>query len=172
MNKLTSTPVNKDSQKKASENASSDPVSDALDPILNDLELPEDKKQKIKAALISVTYQRALSFSGPLPPPSILEEYSSVIQNGAERIMKMTENQSAHRISIEKQVISSQINQSSRGQWLGFIIGIVGLGLATFLAVMGHEIIAGIFGTTTIVGLTAVFVIGKRAQEKDLKEKQ
>lgn len=172
MNNPESRPENKDSAKEDKKILSPDALSEPLDNILNDLEISDAKKQEIKTALISVTYQRALSFSGPLPPPSTLGEYSKVVTNGAERIMKMAENQSAHRISIEKQVVSSQINQSSRGQWLGFIIGIVGLGLATLLAVIGHEMIAGIFGTTTIVGLTAVFVIGKRAQEKDLREKQ
>ncbi len=105
MNKPASRFEDKDSKQEANDNAGSDPVSDALDPILNDLEIPEDKKQKIKAAFVSITYQRASTFSGPLPPPSILGEYSSVVQNGAERIMKMTENQSAHRIAIPTSII-------------------------------------------------------------------
>lgn len=36
----------------------------------------------------------------------------------------------------------------------------------------GHETIAGIFGTTTVIGLVTVFVIGKRIQQKSLAEKE
>lgn len=83
----------------------------------------------------------------------------------------MAENQTAHRQRMESQVINSQIEQSARGQWFGFIIGVVGLALATTLAILGYQVVATVFGSTTIVGLTAVFVIGKKMQRKDLEDK-
>lgn len=79
----------------------------------------------------------------------------------------MTEKQSAHRIQLEDHAIREELQQSRRGQNFGFALGVLGLILATVLALMGHEVIAGIFGTTTIVGLVTVFVIGKRAQQKE-----
>jgi hypothetical protein len=42
--------------------------------------------------------------------------------------------------------------------------------VAFALAYIGHDTVAGIFGTTTIVGLVTVFVIGKRKQSKDIEE--
>ena len=115
--------------------------------------------------------ERSSSFSGPLPHPAILKEYNLVLKDGAERIMQMVEKQSSHRMSLEQHTIKEELRQSSRGQVFGFILGIVGLGLATWLTIQGHETIAGIFGATTIIGLVTVFVIGKKIQQKELSEK-
>jgi uncharacterized membrane protein len=140
-----------------------DRVPKELEPVLKDL--PEPKRQAILKALKSISIHQQ-TFSGPLPPPNILKNYSDVVRDGAERIMSMAEKQSAHRIVLEDHAIREELRQSGRGQVFGFILGFVGLGLATLLAILGHEVIAGIFGTTTIVGLVAVFVIGKKSQEQ------
>lgn len=41
------------------------------------------------------------------------------------------------------------------------------MAIAFGLAMLGHDTVAGIFGTTTIVGLVTIFVIGKKGQSKD-----
>lgn len=51
-------------------------------------------------------------------------------------------------------------------------MGAIGIGAATFMAYTGHDTVAGIFGTTTIVGLVAVFVIGKQKQSQSLEKKK
>lgn len=79
----------------------------------------------------------------------------------------MTEKQSAHRMQFEDHAIREELKQSRRWQNFGFALGGLGFILATILALMGQETIAGIFGTTTIVGLVTVFVVGKRAQKKE-----
>jgi len=140
----------------------SNQISKELQLILNDL--PKKKQEEIKAVLVSLTVSEETSFSGPLPPPQLLKAYSSVVDNGAERIFKMAENQSKHRIDLESHAIKEELLQSRRGQIFGFILGIVGLILATVLAFYGYETIAGIFGTTTIGALVTVFVIGKKQQ--------
>jgi len=80
----------------------------------------------------------------------------------------MAENQSSHRIELEKHAIKEELRQSKNGQIFGFILAIIGMIIAFFLAYLGHEIVAGIFGTTTIVGLVTVFVIGKKRQDKEV----
>jgi len=95
-----------------------------------------------------------------------------VVKDGALRIITMAEKQSDHRIQLENHAIKEELKQSRLGQFFGFILGLVGMGLATILALYGHETIAGIFGTTTIIGLVTVFVIGKKIQQKDLSGKK
>ncbi|WP_240644872.1 DUF2335 domain-containing protein [Cyclonatronum proteinivorum] len=114
--------------------------------------------------MLGVTIQQSSSFTGPLPPPALLKEYSDIVENGAERIFRMTEMQSAHRMQLEDYAIKEELSQSRRGQNFGFALGVLGLILATVLALSGYEWVAGVFGTTTIVGLVTVFVIGKKAQ--------
>lgn len=129
--------------------------------------IPDEKKDEVLRIITARSIQTASTFSGPLPPPSILGDYNSIIPNGAERIMKMAENQSSHRIDLEKHAIKEELRQSKNGQIFGFILAILGMLIAFGLASLGHDTVAGIFGTTTIIGLVTIFVIGKRKQDKE-----
>lgn len=138
-----------------------------LKSIIEDPEIPEIKKKKIIRALVGISVKSS-SFTGPIPPPQLLKGYNDVVRDGAGRIIALAEKQSAHRIFLEEQTIREEMKQSRLGQVFGFILGLVGMSLATILALYDHETIAGIFGTTTIIGLVTVFVLGKKGQQKEL----
>lgn|SRR5690625_1217444 len=140
---------------------------DELESILSDPDIPQDKKITILRGAMSMSILRSSAFSGPLPPPEILKGYNEIIENGAERIIRMAENQSTHRMGLENYAIKEELRQSRWGQVFGFILGVIGMGLATVLGLYGHEVVAGIFGSTTIIGLVTVFVIGRRAQRSN-----
>lgn len=125
---------------------------------------PQKKLELLKS--FSVTLIQEKSHSGPLPDSESLIQYDSVIPNGADRIMKMAENQQVHRMSIEKKVIDSQSIQSLLGQVFGLIIGIVGIASGTFLAYSGESTVGGIIAGGTVVSLVSVFVIGRKKQSK------
>lgn len=125
-----------------------------------------DISEKEKDLIIQVV-RVSRSFRGPLPPPEVLAHYNDVIQNGAERIMKMAENQATHRMTLENQAITSQLSQSKKGQIFGFIIAVLLIGSSVFLAISGYEGLAKVLGGTTILGLVAIFVTGKYLQKKD-----
>ena len=69
----------------------------------------------------------ASAFSGPLPPPNILEQYNKVIPSAAERIFQMAEKEGEHRRYIEKKLVDSQANQVNRGATFGFMLGVLAL---------------------------------------------
>lgn len=69
-------------------------------------------------------------WSGPLPAPADLLAFNQIIQNGAERIMQMTELEQKHRISMESIQVKENAKAIERGQWLGFIVSLLCLGLA------------------------------------------
>jgi uncharacterized membrane protein len=54
------------------------------------------QEQVLKIASIATQYQ------GPIPPPAMLAQYTTVIKDGAERIFSIFEKQSTHRIDLEK----------------------------------------------------------------------
>ena len=84
----------------------------------------------------------------------------------------MAENQSKHRIEMEKEVICSQQKQSAAGQWMGFIISLVGI-IGGFVAIFNdHPIIGTIFAGGTLTSLVSLFILGKKQQQKDLSNKQ
>jgi len=134
-------------------------------------EVPKEKREKVTALLLSIT-QKSLTYRGIVPHPEILRGFNEEVKDGAERTFVMAEKQLAHRIETEKHAVSEQLAQSKRGQWFGFILGVLGLLLSTTLGILGHDVLAGVFATTTIVGLVSIFVIGKKAQQQDLSEKK
>ena len=84
--------------KKEKETEERTDIPEELEELLNFI--PNDKKKDAIKIISSLTIKTSSAFSGPLPPPTILNKYNEIIENGAERIMKMAENQSEHRIKL------------------------------------------------------------------------
>lgn len=131
--------------------------------------IPEPKKEQIIATIVKLQHKTHV---GPLPDAETLRSYSEIIPNGADRIMAMAERQMAHRMEIENQAVTRQLNQSSTGQWLAFSIGLAALGSATYCIIEGHEWAGSIVGTGGIIGLVTAFIKGKDFQQKDLAAKR
>jgi len=131
--------------------------------------IPDEKKGLL--VIKETTHVRSVR-SAPLPEPSELAVYNQIIPNGADRIMKMAEAQTAHRIEIEKTVIFSQKNQAFRGQVFGLAIGLGGLSLATYAAMNGHDWFGGTIGSGTLVSLVYVFVQSREKQGEELGDKR
>jgi uncharacterized membrane protein len=127
-----------------------------------------------RAALAKVTIERhEISMrGGPLPHPSELAAYNQIIPNGADRIMKMAEDQSNHRMGIEKIVITSQQRQGFCGQLFGLIIGLVGLGLATYAAISGQPVFGAAIGGATLVSLVSAFLYSNRSRRRESEDKR
>ena len=60
--------------------------------------LPEPSKD---SAPTSGTQIQHASFSGPIPPPTVLEGYERIIPGAAERILAMAEADAKHQRDIE-----------------------------------------------------------------------
>ena len=130
----------------------------------NGTSLPQQKVQQIAVSI-------ARSFSGPLPHPEILAEYERILPGCAHRIMTSFESQTAHRISLESHAVREQLSQSSKGQILGGIIVLTSLGISAWMGFLGHEVLAGTLGTTTVVSLATIYFLGKISQSDSLKSK-
>jgi uncharacterized membrane protein len=89
-------------------------------------------------------------FSGPLPPPQMLAQYNAALPNGADRIVKMAEEQSAHRRRME-----------SRGQVFAFILALVAIlaGVGLILDGRSAEGLVSLVGA--LAGLAGVFIYGE-----------
>jgi putative inner membrane protein len=127
-------------------------------------------RQELIQTIISVTTVSKVH-SGPLPDVETLNGYNRIIPNGAERLMQQVEKQSQHRRDIENKVVSWNNIESLLGQLFGLIIAGSVLYASYSLAINGHETVASILGGATIVGLTSIFVYGKKKQgEKFTKQ--
>lgn len=121
---------------------------------------------------LQVVTQTTITRSGPLPPAEELLAYENVVQGSGERILMMAEKQAAHRMEMERLVITRQQDQSARGQHYGLIIGLSGIIGGCVIAYLGHDWVGGTLIGTTVTGLVSTFVMGKYQQNKDLAEKK
>jgi uncharacterized membrane protein len=112
------------------------------------------------------------SFQGPLPPPTTLEKYNDIIPNGAERIMKMAEDQSKHRQDIEKKAISSDITNSRLGLIFGLTIGLGGILSGTYCIINGYPKSGTVLFGSTIGSLVGTFVYGSKSRKSERSQKQ
>jgi uncharacterized membrane protein len=114
----------------------------------------------------------AYSFSGPLPPPELLARYNDVVPNGAERIIKMAENQQTHRHDLERTVVHGNVQSEKRGQWMGLTISVVVLAAGVYLAAIGRQAAGGAIAIADLATLAGVFVYGKHVQRQELDKKK
>lgn len=111
------------------------------------------------------------SFSGPLPPPEILERYNNAVPNGADRILAMAEQQASHRQALETIVIQGGARRANWGLGLGFVIAVVGLLLAAWLVDRGHGVEGTILGGVDLTALVGTFVYARHQQVRELDKK-
>lgn len=128
--------------------------------------VPEEDKQKIMEMV------HASHYSGPIPPPELLRQFDEIIPNGADRIFKMTEEQSAHRREIEKSVVDANNRDSLLGILFGGVIGITGVLSGAYLISLGHPVAGTIFSGGTLVSLVGVYIRGTKNDYQDLENKR
>ena len=107
------------------------------------------------------------SYSGPIPSAVELARYNQVLPNAAERILKMAEEQSAHRRSLEGSVVKSNIRRS----YIGTIVATVVLPLCVIggliLVFTGHDTAGATIVVTALGSFAGVYVWGVATQRKE-----
>ena len=81
--------------------------------------MPESSRKTFPYQVVQVTEQ----FSGPLPPPDMLERYNQVVPDAANRIIAMAEQETGHRRNMERLIISNEYQEAKMGQTCAVIIG-------------------------------------------------
>jgi len=127
------------------------------------------QNQTIPSRTVATT--TAQHFSGPLPPPQILEKYNQVVPDAADRIIAMAESQSKHRQQLEIKVIESEVKNSRLGLHYGLIIGLATVVGGAFCIYSGYEIGGTVLGGTGLTGLVGVFVYGSTQRRKEREKR-
>jgi uncharacterized membrane protein len=92
---------------------------------------PPNPPSRREARTAITTQIEESSFSGPIPPPAILEEYDRIIPGAAERILRMAEADAQFQRDITLSALGAEAAEVKRGQILGFLIGTFALLIAT-----------------------------------------
>jgi uncharacterized membrane protein len=135
-------------------------------------DLTKTKPSNSEGSLVATRQTMSVSRSGPLPSPQDLADYEKVRPGTAELILRSFEKQLDHRISLEKDAMSSGIKARNRGLDYGLIAVLAALGVALVLGLNGHSLEASIIGGGGIAALAGVFVYGSQSQRAERQEKR
>jgi len=140
-------------------------------------ELPENMLVKAlmnKGESGSLTIENKISqqYSGPIPPPSMLNEYDMVKDGFAERIVTMAESEQKHRHQIESLAVKGAITKDKRSQIFALICVLFLSSLCGGLIYSGHDTAGAFLGGTTLVGLTALFITNRNGASKKQEESE
>jgi uncharacterized membrane protein len=115
------------------------------------------------------------TFSGPLPPPTMLAEYERAHPGLAERIVAMAERQVTlvedqvrNRISMESATVHGDAIRADRGLLFGFLVCLSCFVLAGYMAYLHEAREAIIAVIAPLTGLVGTFVYGtiNRSRER------
>jgi uncharacterized membrane protein len=108
-----------------------------------------------------VEEQRRVSvaeWSGPLPPPAILNQFNNVVENGAERIFAAWERETAHRHKLESRDLFSTTFDVIMGKVFAFLFVLAALLVCVFAIFAGAEWVAAVLGGGVITSVVWAFV--------------
>lgn len=109
----------------------------------------------------------AQAFSGPLPPPTILNQYDEQTRH---TIVKMADRQSLHRQSLERALLNSNITNEHTGMWIAAVLTAFMLICGVYLLINDKNAV----GFLLVFG-PAIFHVGNyiyfRRQESQEKKK-
>lgn len=119
--------------------------------------------------------QRTTEISqGPLPPPKILKEYDNIVKDGAERIMRMAEKEQESRLEEKRlngesnrRLMERKIDYFKRGQWMALVVAFIMIGMTILFAFSDFMTLAIITLSSSLVGVTALFVYSNSQQKKE-----
>jgi len=100
------------------------------------------EQERPQARVVAGEIIHAVSIrSAPYPTPDDLAKYEDIHPGFTDRILRLTEQETAHRIQRENKQDDATIKLASRGQLLAFVVvmTLVGGGIAAILT--GHSLV-------------------------------
>lgn len=125
---------------------------------------PVEPKKTGQGKIVAFSQKRTMGmeFSGPMPPPVIMEGYEKVLPGAAERILKMAEHQEQHRHKMEKRIIFSETFQPICGMVFAFIIVLITFLGGAFL-IYNNRPVGGLISIITAIGVIVIsFIMGRK----------
>ena len=105
------------------------------------------------------------TYEGPLPTPADFSAYKEALPSAPERIMTMAEEEQHYRHKINNKVVNFGIIESICGMIVAFIIVILCLGAAIYLALNNNAGVAIVL-IGAITSLAAIFYLKKQPADK------
>nr|DAH82019.1 MAG TPA: putative membrane protein [Caudoviricetes sp.] len=130
----------------------------------------QSSNQNLKNNAPSATNKKKtaiVGWQGPLPPPSVLQGYDSVVSGAAERILAMAEKEQSHRHSTETATVEAQLFYTrvlaiadSFVRLFGFLFLAASFGASLYFALQGDAKLAAIFFSPFVVVALVKLIAG------------
>ena len=141
--------------------------------IRRQLRPPESEADASSRGPSFVHQHTEVSFSGPLPPPGVLEGYEKILPGSAERIFTMAEKQLGHRMHLEKVVVEGGSRRADLGIYAAVIVEGMFLATSCYLAHLGMTAEALKVVGGSAVGLLGAFGFGTLSRRSErIRKKQ
>lgn len=130
--------------------------------------LDDEEKQAVAKV---VEHQLIESFSGPLPPPNILEGYKRVDKGLPDRIMSMAEREQESITAFRKRALELQGRDTFLGMVFAFMTILITL-IGGIILLLNDKDAAGYIAIISgVVGIAGLFLNSKK-EDKKSKEKE
>lgn len=98
---------------------------------------------------------------GPLPAPEVLAGYGYIDESFPNRIVTMAEENARTGRRTAERAQTFTLVERIAARAFGFAFACSAIGGAIYLALQGHDAVAGIIGGTTVAGVVAALIKGK-----------
>ncbi len=116
---------------------------------------PASRQEAPPQALI----QKQQTYTGPIPPPSILADFEKICPGMADRIMTLAEKDAEHvrkynetHLLLAKDHQRDERHATCRGQWMSFILMLSFILCGFILIILDKKITGTIFGSVAMIG--------------------
>ena len=111
-------------------------------------------------------------YQGPIPPPGFLAQFDEVVPGAADRIIKMTEGNMAHRMKMERTMVRGDLALKAMGMGCAFFALLAMLALVGLAVYLNHPWIATVLGGTTIAAVVGMFLNSHMTPTKPSPQQQ
>lgn len=105
----------------------------------------------------------------PILPIAQLEKLREIAPDRVDWVFEVTEREGDWRRAEITRINNMTFVERLGGMLAGLAIGSLALYASYWLAMNGHDVVAGVIGGTTVVGLVSAFVIGVKRQSEQAK---
>ena len=106
-----------------------------------------------------------------LPPPEEMAQYEKLRPGITDIMLTAFQEQTHHRMEIEKKVIDSGISNTKRGQLFAFILSLLTIGGGFSLIYLGKDVLGIVSVLGALSTLVGTFIYGNKSKRNERIEK-
>ena len=121
---------------------------------------------------------RTQEFKGPLPHPDILRKYDEIVPGAAKSIVGSFITEGEHRRECEKRELAmyedwsrADVGLQSRGQILGFVLSVIGIGGGLLVAAVGAPAAGSFVSSASLAAIVVAFLRQRHPRKEDSEGK-